>query len=193
MKSYKNPIAIVFFLITLFFYESPFSQTSSMWSADITHSNMGFKVLHKGVAYTVGEFRDFDLSIKAFQDGFSDAEIELVIDASSINTANSSRDNHLREYFETDQYPNITFKTNSITKVTENIYTLRGIFTMHGVSKEIEVQMQHIGSTESRGREIAGLYFTAKVNRMDHGVGLELTSVGPEVELHADIEIIKKQ
>jgi polyisoprenoid-binding protein YceI len=168
-----------------------FAQTN-FWSADVTHSNMGFKALHKGVSYTVGEFRDFDLSIKTSADGFSDAEIELTIDAASINTANSSRDNHLREYFETEQYPNITFKTNSIDQTDENMYTLKGVFTMHGVSKEIEVQMKHIGTTQSRGKEIAGLYFTATVNRMDYGVGLDLSSVAPEVQLHADIEIIKK-
>ena len=191
MKIDKIIIASTLFISLICVEVISFAQTSS-WSADVTHSNMGFKALHKGVAYTVGEFRDFDLSIKTSADGFSDAEIELTIDAASINTANSSRDNHLREYFETEQYPNITFKTNSVTQTSENMYTLIGVFTMHGVSKEIEVQMKHLGSTQSRGKEIAGLYFTATVNRMDHGVGLDLSSVAPEVELHADIEIIKK-
>ena len=191
MKIDKIIIASTLFISLICVEVISFAQTSS-WSADVTHSNMGFKALHKGVAYTVGEFRDFDLSIKTSADGFSDAEIELTIDAASINTANSSRDNHLREYFETEQYPNITFKTNSVTQTSENMYNLIGVFTMHGVSKEIEVQMKHLGSTQSRGKEIAGLYFTATVNRMDHGVGLDLSSVAPEVELHADIEIIKK-
>ena len=191
MKIAKIIIAATLFISTIFVEGIYFAQTSS-WSADVTHSNMGFKALHKGVAYTVGEFRDFDLNIKTTADGFLDAEIELTIDAASINTANSSRDNHLREYFETEQYPNITFKTNTVTQTSENMYTLIGVFTMHGVSKEIEVQMKHLGSTQSRGKEIAGLYFTATVNRMDHGVGLDLSSVAPEVQLHADIEIIKK-
>ena len=190
MKIDKIIIASTLFISLICVEVISFAQTSS-WSADVTHSNMGFKALHKGVAYTVGEFRDFDLSIKTSADGFSDAEIELTIDAASINTANSSRDNHLREYFETDKYPNITFKANTITEIDENIYTLIGVFTMHGVSKEIEVQMKHLGSTQSRGKEIAGLYFTATVNRIDHGVGLDLSSVAPEVQLHADIEIIK--
>ena len=151
MKIYKIIIAATLFLFITCVEGIYFAQTSS-WSADVTHSNMGFKALHKGVAYTVGEFRDF----------------------------------------ETEQYPNITFKTNSITEIDENIYTLRGVFTMHGVSKEIEVQMKHIGTTQSRGKEIAGLYFTATVNRMDYGVGLDLSSVASEVQLQADIEIIKK-
>ena len=191
MKSYKILLSATLFLFFTCVEGISFAQTSS-WSADITHSNMGFKVLHKGVAFTVGEFRDFDLSIKTSDGGFSNAEIELTIDAASINTANSSRDNHLREYFETEQYPDITFRTNSVTKIDENLYSLIGVFTMHGVSKEIEVQMKHIGTTQSRGKEIAGLYFTATVNRMDHGVGLDLSSVAPDVQLHADIEIIKK-
>ena len=191
MKIYKTLIAATLFLFIICVEGISSAQTSS-WSADVTHSNMGFKALHKGVAYTVGEFRGFDLSMKTSTDGFADAEIELTIDAASINTANSSRDNHLREYFETEQYPNITFKTNSIDQTDENMYTLRGVFTMHGVSKESEVHMIHIGSTQSRGKEIAGLYFTATVNRMDYGVGLDLTSVAPEVQMHADIEIIKK-
>ena len=141
MKIYKIIIVATLFMSSICVEGISFAQKNS-WSADVTHSNMGFKALHKGVAYTVGEFRDFDLSMKTSADGFSDAEIELTIDAASINTANSSRDNHLREYFETEQYPNITFKTNTITEIDENMYTLRGVFTMHGVSKEIEVLLK---------------------------------------------------
>jgi polyisoprenoid-binding protein YceI len=191
MTTFKITIGTSLFLLLFFFSTVSFAQTSSSWTADLTHSNMGFKALHKEVSYTVGAFREFDLAIKTMGSGFSNAEIELSIDASSINTANDSRDKHLREYFETDKYPEITFKAKRITEMGENMYTLTGIFTMHGVSKEIDVLMEHIGTNESRGREIAGLSFTATVNRMDYGVGLDLSSVAPEIQLHADIEIIK--
>ena len=123
------------------------------------------------------------------------SEVELTIDAASINTANDSRDGHLRsaDFFDTEKYPTITFKSKKVTSKGENMYILTGDFTMHGVTKELEVQMTHNGTITSRGREVAGLYFTTTVNRMEYGVGLELSSVANEVELHADIEIIKEE
>jgi len=170
------------------------AQAEAKWTADNTHSNFGFKAKHNGISYAVGEFRSFDLNISTNGDGFLNSEIELTIDAASINTANDSRDGHLRsaDFFDTETFPNITFKSKKITSKGENMYILTGDFTMHGVSKEIEVQMKHNGTIQSRGRELAGLYFTTKVNRMDFGVGVDLSSVAEEVELHADIEIIKE-
>ena len=54
-------LLIAFTLITsvLFSQELP----SPLWSADVAHSNLGFKVKHKAISYTVGDFRDFELSV----------------------------------------------------------------------------------------------------------------------------------
>ena len=194
MKIEKINKTTLLFLFLIPFGINYMAQADAKWVGDNTHSNFGFKAKHNGISYAVGEFRSFDLIISTKGSGFLNAEIELTIDAASINTANDSRDGHLRsaDFFDTEKYPNITFKSKKITAKGENMYILTGDFTMHGVSKEIEVQMKHNGTIQSRGKDLAGLYFTTTVNRMDFGVGLDLSSVAEEVELHADIEIIKE-
>ena len=189
----KKTTLLLLFLIS--FGMNLKAQSESQWTADNTHSNFGFKAKHNGISYAVGEFRSFDLNITTNDAGFLNSEVELTIDAASINTANDSRDGHLRsaDFFDTEKYPTITFKSKKITSKGENMYILTGDFTMHGVTKELEVQMMHNGTITSRGREVAGLYFTTSVNRMEYGVGLDLSSVANEVELHADIEIIKEE
>ena len=195
MKIDKMNKTTLLFLFLIPFGISSIAQTDANWVSDNTHSNFGFKVKHNGISYAVGEFRSFDLSITTNGIGFLNSEIELTIDAASINTANDSRDGHLRsaDFFDTEKYPNITFKSKKITEKGENMYILTGDFTMHGVSKEIEVQMKHNGTIQSRGKDLAGLYFTTTVNRIDYGVGKEGSSLANEVELHADIEILKEE
>ena len=187
---------ILFGLILILNSAILMGQKESNWKPDITHSNFGFKVLHKGVSSTVGEFREFDIDMTSNGSGFLNAQIELSIDAASINTANDSRDNHLRsaDFFETEKYPKITFKSKNIKANGENAYIVTGDFTMHGITKEIDVQMKHNGTVQSRESQLAGFYFTTTVNRMDFGVGPELpiANVAAEVELHAEIEMIKE-
>ena len=188
--------AILFSLLLVLNTAILIGQKEANWKPDITHSNFGFKVLHKGVSFTVGEFREFDLDIRSEGSGFLNAQITLSVDAASINTSNDSRDNHLRsaDFFDTEKYPKITFKSKKIKTNGENSYIVTGDFTMHGISKEIDVQMMHNGTVQSRESELAGFYFTTTVNRMDFGVGPELpiANVAAEVELHAEIEMIKE-
>ena len=107
---------ILFSLILILNSAVLIGQKEANWKPDITHSNFGFKVLHKGVSFTVGEFREFDLDISSNGPGFLNAQIELSVDAASINTANDSRDNHLRsaDFFDTEKHPKITFKSKKI-------------------------------------------------------------------------------
>ena len=84
-------------LFSLFIFCSFISLSqNAAWTADVSHSNVGFKVSHKAISNTIGDFRDFDLTIKTPNDTFEGADIKMVIETASINTANSSRDEHLR-------------------------------------------------------------------------------------------------
>ena len=172
------------------------AQESESWTTDVTHSSFGFKVMHKGISFTVGDFRDFELKISTPNSSFENASITLVVQAKSINTANESRDKHLRssDFFDTDKYSEITFKSKKVTMKNEKEYTVLGDLSMHGVTKEIEIEMTHNGTVKARGKDLAGLYFTTTINREDFGVGPEISAanVAAEVELHAEIEIIKE-
>ena len=174
-----------------------FAQDLPTWSADVAHSNLGFKVSHKAISNTIGDFRDFDLVVTTPNDNFEDAKIKMVIETASINTANSSRDEHLRseDFFDAERYPQIIFTSSSITAKNDNTYDVKGTLNMHGVEKELILNMTHNGSTTSRsGSELAGLYFSTIFKRSDFKIGVDMpnTVVADDILLNAEIEIVKQ-
>lgn len=174
-----------------------FAQDLPTWSADVAHSSMGFKVSHKAISNTIGDFRDFDLVVTTPNENFEDAKIKMVIETASINTANSSRDEHLRseDFFDAERYPQIIFTSSSITAKNDNTYDVKGTLNMHGVEKELILNMTHNGSTTSRsGSELAGLYFSTIFKRSDFKIGVDMpnTVVADDILLNAEIEIVKE-
>ena len=196
MKQIKFlPIAFFFLSMIVFSQNEPSLPT---WTADVSHSNLGFKVKHKAISYTVGDFRDFDLVVET-PDGesFENATITMTIQTGSINTANESRDNHLcgPDFFDATAYPQIVYTSKNVSLKNENTYEVLGELSMHGVSKELTLFMVHNGTAKTRrGNELAGLYFSTTFNRLDFKVGEEMPTsvVANQIELNAEIEIIKQ-
>ena len=187
------------FLFSLFVFCSfiSLSQNTASWTADVSHSNVGFKVSHKAISNTIGDFRDFDLTITTSNDTFEGADIKMVIETASINTANSSRDDHLRseDFFDAKRFPQITFTSSSVVLNKDNTYDVKGILSMHGEKKELILSMTHNGSTTARnGSELAGLYFSTIFKRSDFKIGEDMPTsvVADDILLNAEIEIIKK-
>ena len=185
-----------FFLATIAFAQNEPSVPT--WSADVSHSNLGFKVKHKAISYTVGDFRDFDLTVQTPNgESFENATIKMNIQTGSINTANESRDKHLcgPDFFDATPYPQIIFISKKIRLKDGNNYEVLGDLSMHGVTKELTLFMVHNGTVKTRrGNELAGLYFSTTFKRSDFNIGEEMptTVVADEIELNAEIEIVKQ-
>jgi len=69
---------------------------------------------------------------------------EIVVDAKSGDTGSKMRDGKMhREVLESDQYPEITFRPDrlegTVSAKGESVVKVHGIFTIHGVDREIEV------------------------------------------------------
>lgn len=185
-----------FFLATIAFAQN--EPSVPIWSADVSHSNLGFKVKHKAISYTVGDFRDFDLTVQTPNgESFENATIKMNIQTGSINTANESRDKHLcgPDFFDATPYPQIIFISKKIRLKEGNNYEVLGDLSMHGVTKELTLFMVHNGTVKTRrGNELAGLYFSTTFKRSDFNIGEEMptTVVADEIELNAEIEIVKQ-
>ena len=173
-----------------------FAQALPTWSVDVSHSNMGFKVKHKTISYTVGDFRDFELIVKTPNESFENAQVNLTIKTASINTANDSRDEHLRgvDFFDALQFPEIIFVSKKVTATKSDEYAVLGDLSMHGITKELTLLMKHNGTAKTRrGSELAGLYFSTIFKRLDFNIGTDMPTsvVADDIELNAEIEIIK--
>lgn len=179
------------FLIA-FFAIITVSGISQSWVSDPNHSRLGFTVTHFGISDITGNFEKFSVTINSTAKDFSDAVIELNTDVSSINTGISPRDKHLRsaDFFDVEKYPTMTFKSTSIKKTGNNLYELSGDLTLHGITKPVTMILKFRGTTESKGRVIAGLQVTGMIKRSDFNIGGSFPNavISDEVEIKADGE-----
>jgi len=168
-----------------------FAQTK--WSGDKAHAKIGFTVTHMMLSDVDGNFKKFDATLTSSKDDLSDAVFELTIDAASVNTDNDMRDNDVRSdhFFDVAKYPQITFKSTSISKVEGKKYKLTGNLTMHGVTKPVTLDLifSGLGNSMMTHKPVAGFKVTGTINRTDFGVGSAPAAiVSEEIQLRANGE-----
>ncbi|MBU1368374.1 MAG: YceI family protein [Bacteroidetes bacterium] len=192
----KSVLSIALMLLAGF----AFSQSTN-WKIDHAHSNVTFEVDHMVVSTVTGKFQEFEGDIKSDKDDFSDAKISFTIQAASVNTNNEKRDNHLRDedFFEVATYPTIEFVGKKLVPVSGKKYTITGDLTMHGVTKEIELDVKYNGTIKDPWGNIrAGFKVSGELNREDYGLtwnnALEAGGVlvGEEVEIQINLELVKE-
>ena len=173
--------------------------TKTKWSIDQAHSEIGFKVRHLMIAHVKGALKTFDASIYTIAKDFETAEIDLWIDASSITTGDTKRDEHLKsaDFFDVQNHKQITFTSSTVGKSDpDGNHELWGELTMRGISKNVKLNVQFGGIMKDPwGNEKAGFTVTGKINRTDWGLiwntSIEAGGmmVSEEVTISCDIEL----
>lgn len=142
------------------------------WTIDPAHSEIGFSVKHMMISKVKGSFTSFDADVEANEEDLTNALIDFKIDAASINTNNTDRDNHLRsaDFFDAEQYPHITFKANEIVQKDDE-YELNGDLTIKGVTRPATFEVEYGGKgTNPWGVEVVAFNAEGKINRKDFGL-----------------------
>lgn len=174
-----------------------FGAGAHTWTVDKSHSRLGFNITHLMVSEVDGNFRNFTATIKSDKEDFSDAVFEMSAEATSINTDNDKRDEHLRtaDFFDVAKYPAITFRSTGIKKTSANNFTLTGNLTMHGVTKQVTLNavIKGRGVHPYSKKNIVGFKVTGSIRRLDFGVGTGsgTAALGDEVEIVATGEFVQ--
>jgi polyisoprenoid-binding protein YceI len=174
-----------------------FTFEQSTWSVDKVHSQLGFSINHLGITDINGSFTTMETKISTSKDDFSDAVVELTADAGSINTNNAQRDAHLKnaDFLDAEKFPTLSFKSTSFTKGKGQHYLVKGDFTMHGVTKPVELDAIYNGTTINpmTKKSIAGFKVTGIIKRSDFGISPETPAplLSDEIKLNADLEFSK--
>jgi polyisoprenoid-binding protein YceI len=172
------------------------------WKIDPTHSEVNFSVKHLLVSTVRGQFDKFNATIETNKEDFSDAKIKFEADVTSVNTRNEQRDAHLKsaDFFDAQNYPQMTFESTSVKKVSDYELQVKGKLTLRGVTKEITLNTVYNGTvTGFGGIEVAGFEIRTKLNRFDYGLQWNAlteaggVTVGNEVKIEALAEFNKVQ
>jgi len=175
--------------------------TKTNWVLDPTHSELGFKIRHLMISNVSGSFKNFKIDVKTENEDFSTAKILATVDMDSIDTKNQQRDEHLRnsDFFETDKYPELIFKSTKIEKAEEDTFILHGDLTMKGITKPVKLNLEFNGLVKDPwGGERAGFLLTGKINRHEWGINFNAAleagglALGEDVKIHSEVELVKE-
>jgi len=169
----------------------------SEWQIDPAHTTVGFTVRHLGISNVHGRFTKVSGSATVDDRDLTKSTVNATMDVASINTGNDGRDNDLRSpnYFDAAQFPNMTFKSKSITKNGDNKLKLVGDLTIKGVTKEVTLDVDGPSAPMKMGpNQRRGLSATTSVNRKDFGVGAKAPAamISEEIKIDLDVELTQK-
>lgn len=185
------------FILSVLFVLTAFTVLNNTWKNDRPHSQLGFTVTHLGINDISGFFHDFDVSIQSSKPDFSDAVFELKAKTASIDTRVEARNNHLKsaDFFDAAKYPEIYFKSTGIVPAEKNHFKLTGNLTMHGITKEVVMDLEHRATIENpmNKKPTAGFRLTGAIKRSDFniGPGFPDAAIGDVVKIKADGEFAK--
>lgn len=162
---------------------------------DTVHSAVLFKVKHIGVSYSYGRFNDISGTIVLDDADPAKSTAEITIKTESIDTGNAKRDTHLKspDFFNTKQFPMITFKSKKVKKAADGKLEAEGALTLHGVTKDVTLQVERVGSSKDpRGGAKTGFHAVLKLKRSDYGMKFMLEGIGDDVEVTISLECATK-
>lgn len=173
------------------------------WVVDPGHSSAEFVVRHMLVANVRGQF-DGPKGTVAFdpQNLPGTIAVDAVFQTATINTRNPDRDRDLRSpnFFDVVRYPTIAFKSSRAETTGVGRFTLVGNLTMHGVTKQVTLDVE--GPTPAvkdlDGQTRIGATATTTIDRREFGLKYnEILEgggavVGNDVRITIDIEVTHK-
>jgi polyisoprenoid-binding protein YceI len=146
---------------------------TEMFPVDVSHSYIGFSIKYMGYAMVRGRFTDFRGAIRFDEKDLQKTSVTIVVDANSINTGDSWRDDDLRSdnWLGVQHYPKIFFISKK-TDVTPSGLLISGDLTMHGITKEVSIPLDRPIGIVKDVRGDSQIIFTGvlAINRIDFGI-----------------------
>jgi polyisoprenoid-binding protein YceI len=173
---------------------------ATTWKIDPVHSHIEFSVRHLMITTVKGRFTGVDGTVIIDDEDPSRSQVDVRIDASTIDTREPQRDAHLRsaDFLDAETFPRLTFTSTRVSERPGSEFSVTGNLTMHGVTREVVLNV----TDEGRGRdpwggERAGFNATTRINRKDYGLNWNQTLetggvlVGDEVRIRLELQLVK--
>src|SRR4051812_36127216 len=175
--------------------------TLTTWTIDPSHSHVEFAVKHLMISTVKGRFAGVTGTVRSDDSDPAKGQAEIEIDVASIDTREAQRDAHLKsaDFFDAATFPKITFRSTRITDVKGDTFKLIGDLTIHGVTREVALDVTSEGTgTDPWGGQRAGFSAKTAIKRSDYGLtwnqALETGGilVGDDIKISLDVQLVKK-
>jgi|SRR5262245_8292484 len=176
------------------------TQTRTTWAIDPAHTHVAFAVKHLMISTVRGRFTGVSGTVHTDEADPAKGDVEIEIDAATIDTREPQRDAHLKspDFLDVEKFPKLTFKSTRVTGTADQ-FKVTGDLTIHGVTKQVVLDVTSEGRAKDPwGGERAGFTASTALKRGEFGLNwnqvLETGGflVGDEIKISIDAELVKK-
>lgn len=169
------------------------------WRIDPGHAEVGFVGRHLVFTKVRGRFRGVEGVVDIAADP-NDTAVDVVIDMTSVDSGDATRDEHLRspDLFDVVHFPTASFRGRA-RDWSGHRGRLAGELTLKGVTRDIELDVTYLGFVaDPWGGERATFSASGRVNREDWGLGWNMVLetggllVSKEIELEFELEAVRQ-
>lgn len=176
------------------------SAEMARYELDPSHTAISFTVMHVGYAKTLGIFPGVEGSFEYDSDTQELGEVNVTIDASSVNTFHEARNEHVRksDFLDVSNHPEITFTANGGSASSDSGGTVEGELTILGETRPVTLNVTlNKADTYPFGhkRFVLGLSMDTSIQRSDYGMmyAVENGLVGDTVDISIETEAMRME
>ena len=163
---------------------------------DDSHSFANWSIRHVA-SKTSGTFSDIKGKILIDANDLSKSSVEAKINMLSVNSSHAKRDKNIQkaDFLEVEKFSEMTFVSKKIEAKSTTEGVMTGVFTMHGVTKEMTFPFKVLGfGIDPWGGNRAGFEAHTALKASDFGFGWGLKKdapIGDDIEITLLIEGVK--
>ena len=179
------------------------ADTATTWKIDPTHTAAQFAVKHLMISTVRGAFKNVNGTINWNESDVTKSTVNVTIDATTVDTGEAPRDKDLKsdKFFDTADYPTLTFKSTKVEQAGAGKLKVTGDLTIRGVTKQVVLDVDGPSASvkDPWGNTRSALSASTKINRQDFGVKWNANIdgggvvVGDDVNITIDLEMVKQK
>ncbi len=164
------------------------------YEIDPTHTAPRFEYSHFGYSNQIHRFNKTSGVVTIDREAKT-GSVDVTIDATSVNTGYDTFNEHIqgKDFFDTADFPTITFKSTKVTFKGDQPATVEGNLTIKGVTKPVTLTVTsfHAMPHPIKKKEAIGANATATIKRSEFNAGKYAPYVSDDVTLLIALEAIR--
>ena len=161
---------------------------------DQGHTAPRFEYTHLGYSKQVHRFDKTSGKI-VLDRAAKTGSVDVVIDTKSVNTGYALFNQHIQDvdYFDTEQYPTITFKSTGVKFEGDKPVAVDGNLTIKGITRPVTLTVTSFQAMPHPmlKRDAIGANAVTQIKRSDFNMGKSAPYVSDEVTLSIAMEAVK--
>jgi polyisoprenoid-binding protein YceI len=183
--------------------QTPYSvMPAGLYQVDDTHVSLTWKVSHMGLSNYTARFTDIKADLNFDPKHLENSTLSAVIDPASVKTdyphaEKKDFDKKLADesdWFNALKFPEITYVSTSIEKISETTGIMHGNLTFLGVTKALPLNVTFNGAMAQHPfnqKPMLGFSASGVMKRSEWGMGTYIPTIGDDVSLAIEVEFMK--